>query len=72
MLKPGDLLLPNGYLQANRTPHIGFVIEVKENFSDSELGMRAKVYLTNGITHTLGIDIIRDLFDIVSVQTIIK
>lgn len=62
-MKPGDLLLPNEYLQRNGTNLTGIILSVTED----TWGLSYKYLLSNGITLRSRMKDICDLFDVVEI-----
>lgn len=65
-MKPGDMLLPNGYLLANKKVHLGIVLRLEER--SRLLGPLVHFVLNNGTTHRMDEKTVRDLFDVIPLE----
>jgi len=61
MIPIGTLLVSNDYMVRNNKLLSGVILESKNHL----LGNRYRVYLSNGITHLMTEENIRDLFEVV-------
>jgi hypothetical protein len=60
MIPVGSLLFSNDYMRANNKRLSGVVLEVRDDL----WGKKYSVFLSNGITHWMDEEMIRDLFDV--------
>lgn len=60
-MKPGTLLLPNGYLVANNKPISGIILEIRDDL----WGKNYKIFLNNGNTVWKDESTIHDLWIVV-------